>query len=197
MQVIVKGRNTHVPEHVRELAVRKIEKVRRFFDRIQKLEIEFSEERNPRVAARHEVEVTLTTKAHLIRAHAAAADAASAVDSVVDKLEAQVKRLKDKRASRARRGPRGPAGLRGVPVPLNNPVEFTDNPGTEDGGTEDGGGRITLRRRFPAKPMTPEEAILELEELGQGFLAFIRAENDQPCVVYRRGDGSFGLIEPV
>ena len=93
MQVIVKGRNTRVPPHLKELATHKLEKVERFLEKILSLEIEFSEEHNPRIADKHTVEVILTTKAHVLRAHASGPDPASAVDSVLDKLEAQVKRL--------------------------------------------------------------------------------------------------------
>ena len=74
MQVIVKGRNTHVPPHLKELATHKLEKVERFLDKILSLEIEFSEEHNPRIADKHSVEVILTTKAHTLRAHAAGPD---------------------------------------------------------------------------------------------------------------------------
>jgi putative sigma-54 modulation protein len=103
MQVIVKGRNTHVPPRLKERATRKLERVQRFFDRIQSLEIEFSEEHNPRIADKHTVEVTLTTKAHVLRAHASGPDPSSAVDLVVAKLEGQVKRLKGKIVQRGGR----------------------------------------------------------------------------------------------
>jgi putative sigma-54 modulation protein len=191
MQVIIRGHNTQVSEPLKELAVRKIEKVRRFFDRIQKLEIEFSEAHNPRVADRHEIAVTLTTKAHLLRAHAAAPDPSSAVDMVVEKLQTQVKRLKDRRTKRGERTARSPAPASLNSIGLNNPVRSAENLGEETGP------RITLRRRFPVKPMTPEEAVVEMQAQGQEFLAFFNAQNSAPSVVYRRGDGSFGLVEAV
>jgi ribosomal subunit interface protein len=74
MQVTVKGKNTTVPEKLRARAERKLAKLQRFDDRILAMDVEFSEERNPRVADPHRVEVTLTTKAGLVRAHANATD---------------------------------------------------------------------------------------------------------------------------
>ena len=204
MQVIVKGRNTHVPPHLKELATHKLEKVERFLDKILSLEIEFSEEHNPRIADKHIVEVILTTKAHVLRAHASGPDPASAVDGVLDKLEAQVKRLKGKFV---RRGSRTSRAMRTV---LRAPTfgEESDNHNARNGrnhpiesiedleaGEEDEP-RISRVTRFSVKPMTVEEAVLQMESLGHDFYLFVNAESEQVGVVYRRRDGSYGLIEP-
>ncbi|HEX7148505.1 MAG TPA: ribosome-associated translation inhibitor RaiA, partial [Actinomycetota bacterium] len=100
MQVTVKGKNTTVPEKVRARTEHKLAKLQRFDDRILAMDVEFSEERNPRVADPHRVEVTLTTKSGLVRAHANATDPSAAVDQVVDRLERQVKKLKGRRVDR-------------------------------------------------------------------------------------------------
>ena len=100
MQVTVKGKNTAVPEKLRARAERKLTKLERFDARILAMDVEFSEERNPRVADPHRVEVTLTTKSGLVRAHANATDPSAAVDQVVDRLERQVKKLKGRRVDR-------------------------------------------------------------------------------------------------
>lgn len=196
MQVIVKGRHTSIPDELKELAVQKIQKVERFFDRIQTVEIEFSEEHNPRVARKHTVEVTLTTKAHLIRASATGPDPTSAVDSVVDKLQAQVKRLKGKITRRGSRSIRtdGLAGRK--PKSGDDSVESVGNPNSDRREDQEGWPRLTRTARFGVKPMTPEEAILQMESLGHEFLPFVNAENESVGVVYRRKDGTFGLIEP-
>jgi putative sigma-54 modulation protein len=100
MQVTVKGKNTAVSEKVRARAERKLAKLQRFDDRILAVEVEFSEERNPRVADPHRVEVTLTLKSGLVRAQASAVDPSAAVDQVVDRLGRQVKKLKGRRVDR-------------------------------------------------------------------------------------------------
>ncbi|HVL33289.1 MAG TPA: ribosome-associated translation inhibitor RaiA [Actinomycetota bacterium] len=202
MQMLVTGRNTHVSDRLKQMATHKLERVQRFFDRIQTLEIEFSEEHNPRIADKHRVEVTLTTKAHVLRAHASGPDAASAVDLVVDKLEAQVKRLKGKMSSRTTRVKGRLGGIAAPPpVDLSMPVGTVngsngrlESPDDED--FDETGPLITRVKRFAVKPMTPEEAVLQMEALGHDFYLFVNAESEQAGVVYRRRDGSFGLIEP-
>jgi ribosomal subunit interface protein len=113
MQVTVKGKNTAVPEKLRARAERKLTKLQRFDDRILAMDVEFSEERNPRVADPHRVEVTLTTKSGLVRAHANASDPSAAVDQVVDRLERQVKKLKGRRVDRTQHAD----GVKAMPPP--------------------------------------------------------------------------------
>jgi putative sigma-54 modulation protein len=111
MQVTVKGKNTTVPEKVRTRAEHKLAKLQRFDDRILAMDIEFSEERNPRVADPHRVEVTLTTKSGLVRAHANANDPGAAVDQVLDRLQRQVKKLKGRRVDRTQHA----EGVKAIP----------------------------------------------------------------------------------
>jgi ribosomal subunit interface protein len=112
MQLTVKGKNTTVPEKVRTRAERKLAKLQRFDDRILAMDVEFSEERNPRVADPHRVEVTLTTRSGVIRAHANAVDPGAAVDQVIDRLERQVKKLKGRRVDRTQHA----EGVKTLPV---------------------------------------------------------------------------------
>ena len=150
MQVTVKGKNTTVPEKVRARAERKLTKIQRFDDRILAMDVEFSEERNPRVADPHRVEVTLTTKSGLLRAHANATDPSAAVDQVVDRLERQVKKLKGRRVDRTQHAD----GVKAIPpLPVD---ELDEGPGTpgpagtdEDGpvdNDETGQARVVYRR---------------------------------------------------
>jgi ribosomal subunit interface protein len=123
MQVTVKGKNTTVPEKVRARAEHKLAKLQRFDDRILSMDVEFSEERNPRVADPHRVEVTVTTKSGLVRAHANATDPAAAVDQVVDRLQRQVKKRKTRRVDRTQHA----EGVKAIP-PLV-PEELGEAPG--------------------------------------------------------------------
>jgi putative sigma-54 modulation protein len=204
MHVIVKGRNTHVSTHLKELATHKLEKVQRFFGTIITMEIEFSEEHNPRIADKHTVEVVLTTNARTFRAAASGPDPSSAIDKVLAKLESQVKRLKGKfvrRGSRTAKASKnaGPSALVTGEEPFQNARNGRGHPieSSEDlEGAERGEARITHVTRFVVKPMTAEEAVLQMESLGHDFYLFVNAESEQTGVVYRRRDGSFGLIEP-
>ena len=134
MQVTVKGKNTTVPEKVRARAEHKLAKLQRFDDRILAMDVEFSEERNPRVADPHRVEVTLTTRSGLVRAHASATDPATAVDQVVDRLERQVKKRKGRRVDRTQHAD----GVKGIPTLPPEPLEETAGTGGRTGQDADG-----------------------------------------------------------
>ena len=182
MQVTVKGRNTEVPEKLRAHAEQKLAKVKRFDDRILAMDVEFSEERNPRVAEAHKVEVTVTTKSRLVRAQASAADPAAAVDQVVDRLERQIKKLKGQRVDRTQHA----EGVKAMapPVEQREPDEQSTEP------------TFARYKRIEMKPITAEEAVEQMELLGHDFFLFSNAETQQANVVYRRRYGGYGLIEP-
>jgi ribosomal subunit interface protein len=127
MQVTVKGKNTAVPEKLRVRAERKLTKLERFDARILAMDVEFSEERNPRVADPHRVEVTLTTKSGLLRAHANATDPAAAVDQVVHRLERQVKKLKGRQVDRTQH-----ADAAKTMPPPSTPEATEEPPGDQD-----------------------------------------------------------------
>jgi putative sigma-54 modulation protein len=182
MQVTVKGRNTEVPEKLRAHAEQKLTKVKRFDDRILAMDVEFSEERNPRVAEPHKVEVTVTTKSRLVRAEARAADPAAAVDQVIDRLERQIKKLKGRRVDRTQHA----EGVKAM-APQPEPRELDEQPAEST---------FARYKRIEMKPMTPEEAVAQMEILGYDFFLFSNAETQQANVVYRRRYGGYGLIEP-
>lgn len=177
MNLILKGRGVDLNDRLRDYASVKLTKSQRFFERIIKMEVEFSEERNPRVKNRHKVEVTVKTPRETLRAHGAGTDYFAAIDQVEGRLERQVKKFKGRLSTRrgATDNNHEPPGL--IPT---------------DRGEPDG----IVRTVQPAmKPMTPDEAAMELEVRGLQFLLFTNAENMSQGVIYRRSDGRFGLIE--
>ena len=161
MQVTVKGKNTTVPEKVRTRAEQKLAKLQRFDDRILAMDVEFSEERNPRVADPHRVEVTLTTKSGLLRAHANATDPSAAVDQVVDRLERQVKKLKGRRVDRTQHAdgvkaiPPLPPEAAGETLAAPRPAG-PDQPGPVDGDETDQAKVVYRRPDGDSGPDEPE-----------------------------------------
>ena len=191
MDVTIQCRNADVPEPLRAVARDKVLKVSRHLDGWEHAEIHFFEERNPRIADREICEVTLRGHGHVVRAKAAAPDTMAAVDKVVEKLDHQVARLKTRliRRSHPRRsavvdgqGPDGLAGLDGLEV-------------AETEEEEDEGPRFVKTKHFSGKPMTPEEAALQMDLLGHDFYFFTSADTGLATVVYRRQDGDLGLID--
>jgi putative sigma-54 modulation protein len=156
---------------------------------MERAEVRFLEERNPRIADKEVCEVTVVGPGHIVRARAAASDTFAAVDRVVDKLEHRLEKLKGRLIGRSH--PRRHAG--GAP-----PAEAVAGMAAEESAEEDldeDGPRIVRTTQADAKPMTPEEAVLEMDLLGHGFFLFTNAETGRAAVVYRRKDGQIGLID--
>ncbi|HEV2712266.1 MAG TPA: ribosome-associated translation inhibitor RaiA [Gaiellaceae bacterium] len=176
MRLQVKGKNVEVTDAIRQYAQEKLGKLERQLADPTRVELELAVERNPSISANHVAEATIWTKGPVLRAREASADHKASIDQLVDKLERQVKRYREKRR-RYRPSPAGEAVPENA-VPL------------------DGEPRVVKTKRFPVKPMSPEEAVLQLELVGHDFFVFQNGETMEVNVVYRRRDGSYGLIEP-
>jgi putative sigma-54 modulation protein len=189
MDIVVRGRNFHVSSRLRSVAQEKLAKISRFTHDAGRVEVDFSELRNRRVGDNQVCEVTVHLKRHFVKAHAAAREPEAALDLVIDKVEHQVARIKEKRVSRSH--PRR-SRLRGPPP---NAVELTTHGELEAEVDESEQARIVKTKQFAIKPMSPEEAALQMELLGHDFFLFTNAENGYAAVLYRRRDGDLGLIE--
>lgn len=178
MKMIIKGRHMDVTPAIREYAEEKIGRIAKVLDSmIMSAEVELFTERNPSIEKGQVAEVTVYTKGHVIRAKEAAPDMYAAIDLVSDKLERQVKKFKTKIVDRHRMAP--------APVPAE-PIGEEEVPEPA----------IVKTKVVEVKPMSPEEAILQLELLGHDFFVFSSAETEEISVLYRRNDGDYGLIEP-
>jgi len=182
MDISIRHGKVEVSQGLRSAVEEKVGRVGRFLDGMEKAEVRFSEERNPRIADKEICEVTMHGHGHVVRARAAAADAFVAVDRVVDKLEHRMEKLKGKLLGRShpRRHP-------SVDLASNVPVSGDDVP--------DGQPQIVKTKKFEMKPMTPEEAALQMDLVGHEFYFFTSSETGLAGVVYRRNDGQIGLID--
>jgi putative sigma-54 modulation protein len=172
----VKGRNVEVSDSLKTYAQEKLGKLDKHLHDAARLELELAVERNPSISANHVAEATIWTKGPVLRAREASVDHKASIDQLVEKLERQVKRYREKR-----RRHRGSSVIEEIPA---------------DALPVDGEPQIVKSKRFPVKPMTPEEAVLQLELVGHDFFVFQNAETMDVNVVYRRRDRSYGLIEP-
>ena len=177
MRLQVKGKNVEVSEALRGYAQEKLGKVGRHLSDATRLELELAVERNPSIAENQVAEATIWTKGPILRASERSTDMRASIDLLAEKLERQVHRYRDRR----RRGParRQEQAVEGRPGVLaeEEPV-------------------IVKTKQFPVKPMTPEEAVLQLELIGHDFFVFRNVDSDDVNVVYRRRDRNYGLIEP-
>ena len=184
MDIVVRGKNVDVPPRLRKLAREKVRKISRFTHDAGRVEVEFSELRNRRVADNQVCDVIVHLKRNFVKAHAAAAEPAAALDLVLDKVEHQVARIKEKRVTRTH------AARRARPAADTGEVSLADGDVERDDDELDAASRIVT-----TKPMGPEEAALQMELLGHDFFLFTNAENGHAAVLYRRRDGTLGLIE--
>lgn len=175
LEIVVHGRNADLAEDDRIKAEERVEHATRVFEQaVEKIDVELFEEPNPRQSdERFRVELTAFAAGRVVRIEAGAAFLEAALDDGVDRLTRQLRRLKERLISRNRRP---------EPVPVEPPVEPSDE--------------IVRVKQFVMKPMTTDEAILQLDMLGHSFFFFYNADTDRHSVLYRRRDGRLGLIEP-
>jgi putative sigma-54 modulation protein len=170
----------HVSGELAQLATDKVGSAGRIFGDSAAVDVEFTEHHNPRLAeARFRVEVMARVAGRDVRVEATAPDPRSALDAATDKFERRLRRLKERLIDRGRQ--QGHKDLN------EQALRAEDSLRDEE---------IVRVKQFAIKPMMPEEAALQMEMLGHSFFFFLNGENDRYGVLYRRRDGSLGLIEP-
>jgi putative sigma-54 modulation protein len=180
MDMVVKGRHMEVSPELRAYAEEKVGKVGKILESmIMSIEVELYHERNRSIDNGQVAEVTVYTKGPVIRAREASTDMKAAIDLVTEKLETQARKLKGKLRDKHSPKAAAAAPFEGVDEEVEEPEHSIVNTKTID-----------------LKPMTTEEAMLQIELLGHDFLLFSSAETDLVSVLYRRRDGDYGLLEP-
>ena len=179
MQLEVKGKNVEVSDSIRSYAESKLRKLERQLSPPTVVELELAVERNPSIAQNQVAEATIWTKGPVLRARETSTDMRASIDLLVDKLERQARRYRDKRRRSSARSNAGSVGAEPIPPAVEEEAPV-----------------IVKTKQFAVKPMTPEEAVLQLELIGHDFFVFQHAETTDINVLYRRRDGNFGLIEP-
>ena len=172
MKITVTGRQLHVRDSLKELIQDKLRRFERFFDDDTEAFVSFS--------ARHGmqmVEITISTPTAMFRSEEGDETFQNAIDRAVDVLERQIRKNKTRLEKRLRNG-----AFRTLPESDGEVLEEEE---------------FNIRRKsFPLKPMSVEEAILQMNLIGHAFFVFTNADTEETCVVYRRKDGGYGFIEP-
>jgi putative sigma-54 modulation protein len=187
MKTSVKARNLDLSDGLRATIERKLRRLDRIAHPDAEASVELIAHASRASESSHVAEVTLLNDGLLLRSVSSGPTAVAAIDTVLDKLERRVVRSKERPRSVRER-------VAGEP----DEVAAREATGTlapaADG---DGGAAISRIKRFDMMPMFEEDAIARMEELGHAFFFFLNAESAELCVLYRRGNGSYGLIEPV
>ena len=179
MKFVFTDKKVSLPNSIHTYAEKKVGKLDRFFKEDATAAITFSVEKE----RLNRVEITIRSSGTIFRVSESTSDMHASIDAAVTTLERQIRKNKTRLERRLRQG----AFERAVEEEVSSfaPEE-----------PEEGEYRIVRSKTFPIKPMTREEAILQMNLLGHSFFAFKDEESDGAfAVVYRRYDGDYGLIE--
>jgi len=225
VDVVVKGRHTEVTDGFRSHTEDKLAKIAKLDGRCSRIDVEVSEERNPRQSDRRErVELTIHSRGPVIRAEAAADDRFAALDMAIGKLEARLRRLSDRRKPHGGHGPgRARLAMALAPetvdtalatVPAEAPAtetatdiadswrdEVAERPQAEEGivpiSMEGDCPLVVREKSHKAQPMTIDQALFEMELVGHDFFLFRDKDSGDASVVYRRRGWDYGVIRLV
>ncbi len=193
MRTQIKGRNVTVTAALQEYAEDKVARVHKLLqerkiDEVTRVELELRVEKNPSIPESSIAEATIFTRGPVIRARERSDDMYAAIDLVTDKLMRRVKKYHDKVHGKTRKGHE--KLVMGAEATLPSETELAaEEPGGDNG-------RVVKVKQFALKPMSVDEASLQLELVGHDFFVFQNAETSRTNVIYRRRDGHYGLIEP-
>jgi ribosomal subunit interface protein len=199
VDIVVKGRNVEVTDHLRRLVEEKLAKADRYDQKIIRIEVELRHERNPRQSDHcQRVEITCWSRGPVVRAEAGASEFATALDEAVSKLHRRLRRAAERRRALQRRvRPAVAAAPPAEPVPAAEAGELSEAveaAGAEEEEEEYRPWRIVREKQHPGDPMTVEDALFQMELLGHDFYLFLDKETGRPSVVYRRRAYDYGVI---
>jgi putative sigma-54 modulation protein len=173
MNIVVTGRQLEITPALKNYAEKKIKRFDRYLSNISEAVVTLSVQKY-----RHKVEVLLKVNGVLIQAEGTTGELYSSIDEVAEKIERQIKKYKEKLVSH--RKSEGKSGT----------IKQEEMSIAE-------AGRIIKNKRFELKPMSPDEASMQMDLLDKDFFVFTNDSTGYINVIYRRKDGNFGLIEPL
>jgi ribosomal subunit interface protein len=219
MDIVVKGRNVEVPDHYRVHVADKLARLERYDKKVIRFDVELFHEPNRRQSKNcQRVEITAKGRGPVVRAEACAGDFYGALDCAVNKLENRLRKMHDRRRVHyGRRSPASVAEATGAIGALASPVDdgmqaaatavLEMAPAYDQGMAqvpaqrwdeaavdESLPGQIVREKEHPAKPMTVDQALYEMELVGHDFFLFNDSDAGRPSVVYRRRGFDYGVI---
>ena len=176
MRIVVQGKNFEVTQTLREYTEKKLRKIEKYFKNSPiKADVTMRIERGM-----HIVDITVEVNGLLLRGEEETGDMYASIDGVIDKIERQIRKYKTRINRKLRQDG-------------NLVYDLTPKPGIDEEETEPS---IVRTKRFEMKPMSLEEAIMQMDLLGHTFFVFTNDETEDVNVVYKRKHGNYGLIEP-
>ena len=173
MNINIVTKNYDAGERLKSLIDKKFKKLDKYFSKDMTATVTITDTKG-----KVKMEATLPIKDMFFRAEATAADAYTALDVVVEKLSTQMSRFKTKLQRR-----------------FKDTKEYAFEELPESNGPEPGEEQLIRRKKFTLTPMNVDEAIMQMELLEHNFYVFLNMETDSTDVVYKRADGTYGLLE--
>ena len=174
MKITVVGRQMSVRESLKQLVEKKLSKFDRFFDDEAEAIVKFGHVRDL-----ERLEITISAGGTLFRCEEEESSYENALDECIESIERQIRKNKTRLAKKLREG-----AFKPMEAAPESPAE------------EEEENTVIRTKVFRMKPMTPDEAILQMNLLGHDFFMFRDSVSEENCVVYRRRDGAYGLIVP-
>lgn len=185
----ISGRHVDITDAMRSYITDRLNELGPLSEEVVDAKVVVSYKANPKVREAAKVEVQLNLPNTIVRAEERSEDAYAAIDKVAGKLERQLKRYTGRRQAKRR-----PAPSTTEAAPTN--AASADLGEHSEHARELGMDSISRIKKHVLRPMTPDDATLQMEGLGHGFYMFRNATSGEINVVYMRHDGSYGLLEP-
>ncbi len=190
MEISINTHHVELTPRLNSHIEKKTARLDRYMPNLSEVHVELSSQNTRSAVERQVAQITIRDdRGTILRAEERSNDIFAAIDAVVDKLYRQIKRYRGKRIRDRRSGGGVDENLVGEPLPFE--------PEVEEGFDEDEEAVIVRRKRFPLRPMSPEEAIEQMELLGHSFFVYFDIDEEAVNVVYTRHDGNYGLLQPI
>ena len=177
MKINIIGRQLNVYDDTKEMIIEKLSKLDKYFGDEGSATVTLSHKRNLST-----LEITIKASNTLFRSEVDADSFRDALDKSIDNIERQIRKNKTRLRKKLREG-----------VISDDAIAVASVGGADEAEDND----IIIRtKRFEYTPMSPEEAIMQMNLLGHTFFVFNDSVSEKTCVVYKRKDGNYGLIEP-
>ncbi|KLU59239.1 putative sigma-54 modulation protein [Peptococcaceae bacterium CEB3] len=172
MNILIRGKHIEVTDALKDYVTKRVSKLEKYSDEFQDVQVTLLVERD-----RHRVEVTAPINGMILRGEEETSDMYQSIDMVLEKLERQIDKYRTRINKRLR-------------------TKVLKDHEPEHPAVEEEHENVVRNKKFQAKPMSVDEAIMQMNLVGHTFFVFTDADTHQMNVVYRRKNGDYGLLEP-
>ncbi|MBN2329730.1 MAG: ribosome-associated translation inhibitor RaiA [Candidatus Omnitrophica bacterium] len=181
VQLSIVGRNIEVTEAIKDYVEKRLQKLKKYFPYVVDVHVVLYTQK-----INQTVEITILANRFTIHGEERSPDLYASIDMVIDKMDAQLKKYKERLIQKHQRQQRKEEALK-----LN--ISVFEREELEESNPEP---EVIHTQRLAIKPMSVDEAVMQMDLINQDFLVFRNAASDGVNVLYRRKDGQYGLIEP-